>query len=411
METVNAGHTESPRMPTDTAAAIPFSGRKAGALTFSILFTLESFVRSLNAGVLSVQAYELLGSSRNVSVIMTMSSLGVLVTTLMLPYLMRRTRRRWTYTIGIALSMCAALMLASHTVAGQAAGTYLRNAGASVMNVTLALYILDHIHKSDYARVEPMRLSFSTVSWTIGPTLGLWLYTHMGPVAAQTAVLLAGLTLLTFFWIIRLGDPAKLPSGTLQPFNPLKNVGRFIEQPRLRLAWSIAAARSVFWSSLFIYGPILLIEAGLNKTQGGYVISASQLLLPLALLSGYVARRTSVRIVIASAFALICVSSILAGIVGASVPIVTVIFLLIGSVGATALDGVGAIPYMRAVRPRERREMTSVYRTFIEISDIVPGIVFAFALSLFPTQIVYVLVGLLAAVMSFITWRHLPKSL
>ena len=75
------------------------------------------------------------------------------------------------------------------------------------------------------------------------------------------------------------------------------------------------------------------------------------------------------------------------------------------------LDGVGAIPYMRAVRPRERREMTSVYRTFIEISDLLPGIIFAFVLTIFPTQTVYILVGFLAAYMSFITWKHLPKSL
>lgn len=398
-------------MPSDTSAAMPYSGRKAGAITFSLLFTMESLVRSLNAGVLSVQAYDLLGSSRNVSIIMTMSSLGVLVTTLMLPFLLRRARRRWAYTIGIACSMAAALFLASHTVAGQAAGTYMRNAGASIMNVTLALYILDHIHKSDYARVEPMRLSFSTLSWTIGPTVGLWLYAHYGPMAAQLAVLVAGLSLLTFFWIIRLADPVTLPSGTLQPFNPLKNVGRFIEQPRLRLAWSIACARSLFWSSLFIYGPILLIESGLSKTQGGYVISGSQMLLPLALLSGYIARKTGVRLVIASSFGLICVSSILAGISGASVPLVTIIFLLMGALGATALDGVGAIPYMRAVRPRERREMTSVYRTFIEISDIVPGIIFAFVLSIFPTQTVYVIVGLTSGYMAFLTWRHLPKSL
>jgi hypothetical protein len=67
-------------------------------------------------------------------------------------------------------------------------------------------------------------------------------------------------------------------------------VGRFIAQPRLRLAWSIACARSVYWSSLFIYGPIMLIESGLSKTESGYLISASQIILPLALVSGYVAR-------------------------------------------------------------------------------------------------------------------------
>jgi MFS family permease len=398
-------------MPSDTSAAMPYSGRKAGALTFSALFTLESLVRSLNAGVLSVQAYELLGTSRNVSIIMTMSALAVLATTLMLPFVLRRTRRRWTYTLGIAISMSAALFLASHTVLGQAAGTYLRSAGASVMNVTLSLYILDHIHKSDYARVEPMRLSFSTLSWTVGPSLGLWLYTNYGPVVAQMAVLAAGVTLLSFFWIIRLADPAALPSGTLQPFNPLKNVGRFISQPRLRLAWSIACARSVYWSSLFIYGPIMLIESGLSKTESGYLISASQIILPLALVSGYVARRVGVRTVIATAFGVISVSSVAAGLFGANVPVVSIIFLLMAAVGATALDGVGAIPYMRAVKPRERREMTSVYRTFIEISDLLPGIIFAFVLTVLPTQTVFVLVGLLSIFMAFVTWKHLPKSL
>lgn len=398
-------------MPSDTSAATPYSGRKAGAVTFSILFTMESLVRSLNAGVLSVQAYELLGSSRNVSIVMTMSALAVLITTLMLPFMLRRTRRRWTYTLGIAVSISAALFLASHTVLGQAAGTYLRSAGASVMNVTLSLYILDHIHKSDYARVEPMRLSFSTLSWTIGPSLGLWLYSSYGPVAAQLAVLASGIVLLAFFWIIRLADPATLPSGTLQPFNPLKNVGRFIAQPRLRLAWSIACARSVYWSALFIYGPIMLIESGFSKAQSGYLISASQIILPLALVSGYIARRVGVRRVVAGAFLVIAVSSVLAGLLGANVIIVSIIFLLIGAVGATALDGVGAIPYMRAVKPRERREMTSVYRTFIEISDLLPGIIFAFVLTVLPTQSVYILVGLLSAYMAFITWKHLPKSL
>jgi hypothetical protein len=31
-----------------------------------------------------------------------------------------------------------------------------------------------------------------------------------------------------------------MPSGTLQPFNPLVNVARFVRQPRLRLARMVA---------------------------------------------------------------------------------------------------------------------------------------------------------------------------
>ena len=51
---------------------------------------------------------------------------------------------------------------------------------------------------------------------------------------------------------------------------------RFLAQPRLRLAWLIAFGRSCFWTTFFIYGPLLLVEAGLDKTVGGFMISASQ---------------------------------------------------------------------------------------------------------------------------------------
>jgi MFS family permease len=399
-------------MASDSHSALPgYPGRKAGALTFSLLFTLESLVRSLNASVISIQAYELLGSARNVSIVTTLASVAVLVTTLLLPFVLRRTRRRWAYTLGIAISMAAALALASHTVVGQAAGYYFRQAGATIMGVTLSLYILDHIHKSDYARVEPIRLSFSTFAWTLGPSVGIWLYSNYGPVAAQLSVFIASLTLLGVFWFLRLADDSALHSGTLQPFNPLQNVSRFVAQSRLRLAWSIAFGRSVFWAALFTYGPILILESGMTQQMGGYLISASQIILPVALIAGWLGRRHGVRPVIAGSFALIAICAGSAGLVGTANPVVMIVLLLFAALGASGLDGVGAIPFMRAVKARERREMTSVYRTFIEVSDILPGFVFALLLTLFSTSVVFIVVSALALFMAFMTWRHLPKSL
>ena len=71
-------------MSANITSSLPGTGRKAGAFTFAALFTLESFVRSMNASVIPIQAYDLLGSSRNVSIVATFVSLAVLATTLML---------------------------------------------------------------------------------------------------------------------------------------------------------------------------------------------------------------------------------------------------------------------------------------------------------------------------------------
>lgn len=387
------------------------SGRKAGALTFSAIFALESLVRSLNSTVVSLQAYDLLGSSQKVSELTTVVALTVLLATLMLPYVLGRLRRRWAYTLGVVGLMTASLFLASFTVAGQIGGMFFRNCGAAVLNITLSLYILDHIKKSDLAHSEPLRLSLSTFSWMIGPASGVWLYTKFGAWGPQLASITVAAILLVLFWILRLSDRVVMPSGTLQPFNPLANVARFVRQPRLRLAWMVAFGRSCFWATFFIYGPLLMVEGGVGKQIGGLMISASQGLLLCAYLFGRLAYRFGVRLVISLCFQMMAVSSIAAGIAGKERPYIAMLFLLFGAFAASGLDGVGGIPFLRAVRAHERQSMAAVYRTYIDFSDLIPAMIFAVALSYFEIGIVFIILGVSLVVLGSIAFRYLPKSM
>ena len=387
------------------------TGRKAGALTFSAIFALESLVRSLNSTVVSLQAYDLLGSSQKVSELTTLVAMVVLLTTLMLPYVLGRLRRRWAYTLGVVGLIAASLFFASFTISGQIAGMFLRNCGAGILNITLSLYIMDHIKKSDLARAEPLRLSLSTFSWMIGPAGGVWLYTQFGPWAPQLASNAMAVALLVLFWVLRLSDSATMPSGTLQPFNPLANVMRFVRQPRLRLAWMVAFGRSCFWTTFFIYGPLLMVESGVGKQVGGLMISASQVLLLFAYVFGRLAHRFGVRAIISLCFLLMALSSVAAGIAGKEFPYVAMFFLLFGAFAASGLDGVGGIPFLRAVRTRERQRMAAVYRTYIDFSDLIPAMIFAVALSYFEIGIVFVILGTSLVIMGALAFRYLPKSM
>ena len=399
-------------MPSDSAFQTELLPRKAGAYTFAAIFAVESLARSLNSTVVSLQAYDILGSSQKVSMLSTSMSLIVLVTTLLLPHVLGRLRRRWAYTLGALLLMLASFALAAHVLAGQAAGMWLRNTGAAVMNITLALYILDHIKRSELAHAEPLRLSLSTFSWMTGPALGVWLYVNFGPWGPQLAVAATLGVLLVLFWYLRLHDHSGvMPQGNLQGFNPLANVRRFAMQPRLRLAWLIAFGRSCFWTTLFIYGPLLIIESGLGKNVSGLMISASQALLLSAWLSGRIARVHGVRSVIAGAFGLTCVASVSAGLAGTHAPHAAIAFLLVGSIAASALDGVGGIPFLRAVRHHERQRMTAVYRTYIDFSELIPSFVFAFALLWLPIGTVFIILGVSLAAIGVVAWRYLPSSL
>lgn len=386
--------------------------RRAGAYTFAAIFAVESFARALNSTVVSLQSYDILGSSQRVSVLSTSLSIMVLVTTLMLPMVLGRMRRRWAYSTGVLLLLAASLALGTHMLAGQAVGMWLRNTGAAVMNITLSLYILDHIKRTDLARAEPLRLSLSTVSWMTGPALGVWLYVTYGPWGPQMAVIAAAICLLTLFWYLRLSDHSGvLPKGNMEGFSPLENIRRFVSQPRLRLAWLIAFGRSAFWTTFFIYGPLMVVESGLSKNVSGLMISASQLLLLAAWAFGRLAQRHGVRIVIAGCFMFGSAAAILAGLMGTAAPYAAILFLLAGSISTAGLDGVGGIPFLRAVRHHERQKMTAVYRTYIDFSELVPGFVFSFVLLHFSIGSVFVIMGAALAVIGLVSWRNLPKTM
>lgn len=399
-------------MPTDaTTTEFPLP-RRAGAYTFASLFAVESLVRSLNSTVISLQAYDILGAAQKVSMLSTVVSLCVLGATLLLPFLLGRMRRRWSYTLGIVMMMAASLALASHVLAGQALGMLLRNLGAAVLNITLQLYIMENIKRADLARSEPIRLSLSTASWTVGPALGVSLYVGFGPWGPQLVAVAAATVLLGLFWWLKLSDNSSaLPAGNLEAFNPLLNVRRFLAQPRLRLAWLIAFGRSCFWTTFFIYGPLLLVEAGLDKRVSGFMISGSQALLVTAWFAGRFARSHGVRAVLVAAFAVCALASLCAGLAGTASPYIAIVCLLAGSVAASAIDGVGGIPFLRAVRHHERQKMAAVYRTYIDCSELIPAFIFAVALLWLPIGAVFVILSGALAAVGYVAWRYLPKSL
>jgi hypothetical protein len=346
-----------------------------------------------------------------VSVLATGISFTVLVITLLMPMLFARIKRRWAYTLGGLLLIAGSAALATYTLPGQVAGVVMRNSGASIMNVTLQLYILDHIRKADLTTSEPMRLAISTFAWVLGPASGVWLYQTYGPMAPQLAATLAAVLVLIVFWYLRLNDKVNLPLGSLQPFNPVANVARFVQQPRLRLAWSIAFGRSCFWATFFTYGPLLMIEGGMGKQAGGLIVSASQIFLLSAFAFGAVAKRIGVRGVISLCFSVIAIASVGAGLFGAQAPVAAAGLLLLAALFASGIDSVGGIPYLRSVRPLERQRMTAVYRSFIEFSELIPGFIFAIALSYFDIGVVFIILGVCLSSLAIITWRYLPKSM
>ena len=236
---------------------------RPGARTFSVLYFVESLSRAAMATVLPLTAYALYETKEAVSLVYTAVSLAALCLSFAIPLLVRRISRKWTYTLGCALLVLCGALTWLETPPSLALALLARTLGAAVINVTLNLYIMDNIGKRDLARSETLRFAVSTLAWTAMPLIGVWLMQTRGLWAPCLVCIGGALLLAALFWYRRLaeGGPIRAAGGGAAPGrSPFRAIRRFAAQPRLRLAWSIAFARSAFWTTFFVYAPILMVQ-------------------------------------------------------------------------------------------------------------------------------------------------------
>ena len=391
----------------DNAAMV----QRRRAWVFATLYTLESTIRALASSVIPITAYEILMDEQRVSVLYTAVSVVSLMGTLMVPLLIAAIRRRRVYMLGVLMFALASIAMATMTLSGQAIGMALRVVANSCVSVVLSLYIMDNIPKPELVKVESLRLSLSTFAWVLGPAAGGWIYATWGVVAVHGVAVATALILFAMFWYFRLGEGAVIAAAKAPPANPLTNLKRFFSQPRLRLAWTIAFARSAFWTTYFVYGPILLVSSGMGKMSGGLFLSAGNIMLLTTMFWAKASRKHGLRLLITISFVGLTLFLLAAGYTGNAWPMATAALLLTATIFGSALDGMGSTPFLRAVKGRERPAMTSVYRTFLDFSDLAPQALFSIVLLYFGFGSIFVTLAIMTGVTAWLVWRYLPKSM
>lgn len=385
--------------------------RQPGARTFALLYGLESFARATVTSVVPIQAYDILQREQSVSILYTLVSLVGLGSTLSVPLLLGRYARRWVYTSGVLALIAGSAFFVTDTLTGQVLGMLARIYGASALSITLNLYIMDHIRKMHFAKVESVRLAWSTIAWTAGPTLGVWLYAEYGLAAAHGSVVAFSLALLALFWYFRLSDNPLIAPGKLRPSSPWKNIGRFVAQPRLRMAWLIAFGRSCFWTTFFVYAPLLMVVSGQGTLAGGILVSAANALLFTALIWERAGRRFGVRRVLTFCFFAMAATLFLAALAGERMPWMAGAALLACTFFCIAHDALGSSVYMRAVHAYERPQMTSVYRTYLDLSELTPQIVYTGVFAFAGIGGVFAALGIFSAICGWFTWRYVSRHM
>jgi MFS family permease len=377
--------------------------------SLSKLNALEGVSRSVLVGVVPLLALEALGSKQAVTWAYLLGSIMTLVITLNFASLERLLHRRWVVTLGGGFLIAATYFLYTGTGIGFSIGIGMRSAAASLFSGCLSLYIMDYIGKKDLIRIESRRMVFNGAVWLVGPSLGIWLWNNSTPWSPFLVAVLGACAMLAYFWRLRLGPNEIVRRASNHSVNPLKVIPRYFEQPALRIAYLITLSRSMFWVALFVYGPIYAVEAGLSNWIAGGLLSIVSGLLFFSPLFRKLSDLFGTRTIIIAGQLITGVSVLALYLIREAQPI-GLLFWVLAAFGAAMLDVLGNIPFMRMVKPRERTEMTMIFSTWREGSELVTPLTAAVILLVLPFHWFYLFLGGLLLVAAAVS-SYLPRRL
>lgn len=356
--------SESP-LSTATRWPTPVAANVQG---FAWLAGVEAVVRGSVLAVFPLLMYRAWGDAARVSQWYLTVGVLSLLTALLVPWLGRVLSRRRIYGLSVAMYLLGAGLGFMGGVWTTLALLFHAIAAASSF-VCFNAYVLDHVDKSDYGRLESQRMFYAGLGWTLCPLLGVWSLQlwHGGPFVM---VALGAVGMLYLIRTMALGDgrPDEPPRAKSQ--RPWVILRRFFAQPRLVAGWSFALLRSCGWWVYFVYVGIFAVKNGLGEQVGGMATSAANAGLFLAPLMSRWIQRHSLRRSLRAAFLWGSGWFVLAALLS-SWPWLTIACLLMGALCLVALDVCAGLPFMMAVKPSERTEMSAVYSSFRDFSGIV----------------------------------------
>jgi MFS family permease len=376
------------------------------AQRFAVIGGVESFARGTTVSVFPLVMYHAWGNAAIVSQIYFVVGFVSLLTALLVPWLTRVFTRRPIYIFSAGLYVVGAGF-------GALGGKFATAAllccvmAAAISFVCFNAYVLDNLEKSEFGRLETLRLFYSGSGWVVGPVMGVWLMTWWEG-APFVMVAAAALVMLTLILRTPLGRGKAIIQSPGRSSNPLAHVHRFFSQPRLVTAWLIPLARSCGWWFYFVYIGIFAVEQGLGDQVGGIAASVANMGLFLTPLMLQWMQRHSVRIAVRTGFLFAGLCFIGAALLSV-LPWVTVAILIVGTCFLVLLDTSGALPFMMAVKPSERTEMSAVYSSFRDASGIISPAIAWVVLQYFPVAGVFAACGLLLLAAWLVAARLHPQ--
>jgi ACDE family multidrug resistance protein len=152
-----------------------------------------------------------------------------------------------------------------------------------------------------------------------------------------------------------------------------------------------------------------VVESGLSNWVAGVFLSVVSSLLIVSPLIRRMASRYGTKLVIVCALWSTAIAMVILYFLGEPQPL-GLVFWVLAALGGAIVDVLGNIPFMRMVKPRERTEMTMIFSTWREGSQLLTPLLVSMVLLVAPFETYYLLLAVILMIAGSVA-TYLPKRL
>ena len=376
--------------------------RTPSGFTLAGIYGLDNISRAVISSVLSINGLELFGSAYGLSISLFISSLVCIPIILSGGFLIAILSRKVLFSLSCIIAFLSVPLFLLNTPEGFIFANVLRMSTAGIIMMCISLYTMDFISKSQLANAESRKILMAGFAYVIFPGIGTWSYVNIGQ---EAPFLLSGIFIILLaavFWFLRIKEAKQIEKPNTIHLSIRRNLLKYFRNPHMRIAYLIAVTRSSAWVIFFIYGPVYLLNLGVETQYIGFIIGA---IISILFFSSYFAQLATyigIRQTIFYSFLLSGTCFFLVGSVSPSISL-GILLLAFATLGIDMLDIIGNIPFMRMVTPKIRTEMTTVFSTWREFSLVLAPGVSAIILTVFSVSGVFSALGFVLIGSAYLT--------
>ncbi|MFH0808662.1 MAG: MFS transporter [archaeon] len=255
--------------------------------------------------------------------------------------------------------------------------------------------------KTQLSRNEGLMYTFMNLAWVIGPLIAGIISEKYGISLIFVLSAIFILVSFLFFKISRIRDP-----GIREKEHPniIRNFRDFFRNKDRRLAYVLSGGVNFWWSLIYVFIPVFIVENGLHIKWVGYFLFA--IAVPLIIFSYHfskLAGRVGFKKIFKVGFLIPCLMAIFCFFIGDIYLVLAA--LVFASVGLSMLEATTGSYFFDILKKKEELRFYGPYNTAIDVNHFVSRLFPSLLLLFLPFKFIFLFYGLAMFVFFLFSFR------